>query len=390
MSMFFETVRMALANLIHNKMRTFLTILGVIIGIASIISLMTLAQGATDMIADNLVNAGANKLTVQIMGDGTKTGLTSKDLNKFKDIENVDYITASVSSRLPLTYEGSSYDRITVRGVDGNYYRNATDVLTEGRGIYQLDCDNMTNVCVISSSLVDKMFNGMSPIGYEIQIKGISFTVVGVLDSTNSSVGMDDLVVIPQTTATSVLDFGAVKAFDVFLKDTSISTDTKAEIEDKLFVMFNENKDSYSVFDMQIIMDMFETVMQTMNGLLTGIAAISLLVGGIGIMNMMLVSVSERTSEIGLRKALGAKPSVILLQFILEAVFIAVAGGIIGVLLGVSISSILGSVLSVSPSVTAGIIMLAVGFSAVVGLVFGIIPAKRAAKLNPIDALRSN
>ncbi|MEG2002552.1 MAG: ABC transporter permease [Clostridia bacterium] len=389
--MFFETIRMAFSNLVHNKMRTFLTVLGVIIGIASIISLMTLAQGATDMVAGNLVNAGANKLSTQVMGDGSKLGLSENDLLKIKEIDNVDYITANVSSRIPITFNGASYDRMTVKGIDGNFFRNASDdVLTEGRLIYEVDCQNMTKVCVLTSSLSQKLFGKMSPIGYSIQIKGISFVVVGVLDSTNSSVGMEDAVMIPQTTATNTLGFGAVKAFDVYLKDTAISGTTKAQIEDKLYTIFNENEDAYSVFDMQVIMDMFQTVMSTMNGLLTGIAAISLLVGGIGIMNMMLVSVSERTNEIGLRKALGAKPSIILLQFILEAVIIALAGGLIGVALGLAISSILGIALNVTPSVTFGIVALAVGFSAMVGLVFGIVPARRAAKLNPIDALRSN
>ncbi|MEG1520249.1 MAG: ABC transporter permease, partial [Clostridia bacterium] len=375
--MFFETIRMAFSNLVHNKMRTFLTVLGVIIGIASIISLMTLAQGATDMVAGNLVNAGANKLSTQVMGDGSKLGLSENDLLKIKEIDNVDYITANVSSRIPITFNGASYDRMTVKGIDGNFFRNASDdVLTEGRLIYEVDCQNMTKVCVLTSSLSQKLFGKMSPIGYSIQIKGISFVVVGVLDSTNSSVGMEDAVMIPQTTATNTLGFGAVKAFDVYLKDTAISGTTKTQIEDKLYTIFNENEDAYSVFDMQVIMDMFQTVMSTMNGLLTGIAAISLLVGGIGIMNMMLVSVSERTNEIGLRKALGAKPSIILLQFILEAVIIALAGGLIGVALGLAISSILGLALNVTPSVTFGIVALAVGFSAMVGLVFGIIPAR--------------
>ncbi|MEG2117565.1 MAG: ABC transporter permease, partial [Clostridia bacterium] len=162
---------------------------------------------------------------------------------------------------------------MTVKGIDGNFFRNASDdVLTEGRLIYEVDCQNMTKVCVLTSSLSQKLFGKMSPIGYSIQIKGISFVVVGVLDSTNSSVGMEDAVMIPQTTATNTLGFGAVKAFDVYLKDTAISGTTKAQIEDKLYTIFNENEDAYSVFDMQVIMDMFQTVMSTMNGLLTGIA----------------------------------------------------------------------------------------------------------------------
>ena len=390
MSMFFENIRMALASLLHNKMRTFLTVLGVIIGIMSIISLMTLVQGATDMVGDQLVSAGANKLTVSTFGDQSKAGLTEKDLLAFEVIDNVDYVSANVSAKLTASTAEHSVNNVVVKGIDGNYFRGASDVLLEGRLIYPLDIENQTTVGVISSGLAEKLFGEMSPLGHTVKVNGISFTIVGVIDSMNPSVGFNDTVLMPRTTASNALNLGLIRTMDVFLLDTEISSETQSLVEDELFTIFNENKNAYSVFDMQVFMDMFGQIMGTMNQLLVGIAAISLLVGGIGIMNMMLVSVSERTNEIGLRKALGAKPHSILLQFVMESIFISMLGGIIGTILGIVGSFAAGAILNVTPTVTVGVVALAFGFSAMVGLVFGIVPARRASKLNPIDALRSN
>lgn len=387
--MFFETVKMSLSALRHNKMRTFLTVLGVIIGIASIIALMTMVQGATNMIRDQLVSAGGNKLSVYAYSSMQKQGLTSKDLQELSEIDNIDYISPYLQSKVTAVANEKDLDNTKLLGIDQNYYSLSKDALKEGRMIMKLDTDNITNVCLISSDMAETLFGKMTAVGNNLFVNGISFTIVGVLDSMNASVGFGNLICIPYTTASQTLNMGLVKNVDLYLVDTNQSTLTKTAVEDFLYLKYNEDDSFYSVIDMQIILDMFSTVMNTMSGLLTGIAAISLLVGGIGIMNMMLVSVSERTSEIGLRKALGAKPLIILLQFILEAVFISLLGGVLGLGFGIGISSILGAALNVTPAITGDIIALAVGFSAAIGLIFGIIPARRASKLNPIDALRS-
>lgn len=387
--MFFEAIKMAFSSLIHNKMRTFLTVLGVVIGITAIISLMTLVQGATDATKSQLVSAGANKLSVNVVPTSIKSGLNDRDIETLERIDNVEYITGSSSRGYSVTVNDRSEDAIVISTDENTFFGN-DDVLTSGRYLLPLDINNETNVCVIASHLSQKLFGKMSPIGYTLKISGIDFIIVGELDSSNSNIGESDNIFLPKSTAKAVLNFNDYTRVSVSLIDTTISQQTQKAIEDELYKIYNENDNFYSVLDMQALLDMFGSIMGTMSGLLTGIAAISLLVGGVGIMNMMLTSVAERTNEIGLRKALGAKPTSIMMQFLLEAVFISLFGGLIGVAFGVGLAQILGIAFKITPTITIGILSLAFGFSAAVGLLFGILPARRAANLNPIDALRSN
>ncbi len=390
MSIFLETIKMAVSNLWQNKLRTFLTVLGVVIGISSIIAMMTFIQGATNDVTGQLEGIGANKLTVSVRGTPTKIGVTDKNIEEIKSLNNIEYVSVKVSSGMNVVGDYASEKAVAINGIDQYAYNTSPEILSQGRSIYKLDIDNMTNVCNITPDLENELFGNKSAIGETVVIKGVPFTVVGVLNNDDPNVFGAKYINIPYTTAREILGFGNIANFDVFVENIDLSEDTQEDIENYLYNAFSENENAYSVFNTKMILEMFNDVMGIMNGILVGIASISLLVGGIGIMNMMLVSVSERTNEIGLRKSLGAKPKVILLQFVIESIIISIIGGIIGLMLGLGISYLLGAILDIVPAVTVGIITLAIGFSALIGLIFGYVPAKRAAKLNPIDALRSN
>ena len=275
-------------------------------------------------------------------------------------------------------------------GVNNYYFQLvANDVIKAGRAITDDDIDNATHVVVLGHTLWKRLYGNYNPIGETIKIYNMDFVIVGIM---SELVGLDTAgnhsLIVPYTTAMRDLQIGLVKTFDAVVSASEDMDIVVSQIDDRCAEIMGSTS-GYSVVNQQEVMDIVVTITDLVLGMLAGIAAIALLVGGIGIMNMMLVSVSERTVEIGLRKALGAKPSVIMVQFLVEAVIISMFGGVLGVAFGAAIAYVASILIGYAFAFQATTVLLAVGFSVTVGLIFGILPARKAAKLNPIDALRA-
>ncbi len=397
--MFKDIIKMSFKNLLMNKMRTFLTTLGIIIGITSIIALITIGQGVTSSVIDQLSGLGGNRVTVEITNTQVKKGFTDAEMESFLEIDGIDGVSPTVKKNLVYTlvpgetnsnrnYVYTSATR--VMGVNNYYFELvANDTIKAGRSITDADIDNATHVCVLGYGIWKNLYGNYNPIGETIKIYNMDFIIVGIM---NELVGLDTVgnysLMVPYTTATRDLEMGLVKTFDAVVNDDSDMSIVVSQMDDRCSEIIGSTE-GYSVFNQQEVMDIVVTITDLILGMLGGIAAIALLVGGIGIMNMMLVSVTERTMEIGLRKALGAKPSTILVQFLVEAVIISMLGGILGVAFGAIIAYVASILIGYIFTFQATTVLLAVGFSVTVGLVFGILPARKAARLNPIDALRA-
>lgn len=389
--MLLESIKMSWDNIINNKLRSFLTMLGIVIGVASIIALITIVQGATNSINEQIHQLGANKIIVNAMGTPIKQGLTQEEIDQISNLDNVSGISPTISSVTGIQYNKTVMEDITISGKNQVYFNADSSLLYSGRAINVLDIQSKSQVALIGTNIVEKLFYGVNPVGKELVILGTKYKIIGTL-AASSEFGMEsnnDTVIIPYTTALRSLGVKNVVSFDVFLTDVNLADETVTDIKGILNPAFNYKDNSYSVFNMGDMIESFQTIMSMMSMLLGGIAAISLVVGGIGIMNMMLVSVTERTTEIGLRKALGATPNSIQLQFIIESIFLSIFGGIIGLLFGALIAYVASTMIGISFSISLSTISLAVGFSAAVGIIFGFAPARKASKLNPIDALRS-
>lgn len=389
--MLIESIKMSWENIIHNKLRSFLTMLGIVIGVASIIALITIVQGATNSISEQVSSLGVNKIMVTAMGTPLKSGLTDEDIKSIAAVENIDGISPTISGKTNVVYNKDVMEEVTVQGKNEVYFQTDTSLLQSGRAINILDINSKNQVVVIGSDIVKDLFYGMDPVGEKLIINGTTYSIIGTL-TTSNSFGMssnNNSVIIPYTTALRNLGVKSINSLDVYLADTGLADETVADIKGLLSTTFNYKEDAYTVFNMGDMISSFQTMMSMMSLLLAGIAAISLVVGGIGIMNMMLVSITERTTEIGLRKALGATPNRIQLQFIIESIFLSLMGGLIGLFLGGFIAYAATALIGIGFSISLSTISLAVGFSAAVGIVFGYMPARKASRLNPIDALRS-
>ena len=387
---------MSIANIAGNRMRSFLTILGVIIGVMAIIALITIVSGATAEVTEQFEALGTNKLTVSANGTRLKPGLSDNDLREIEAIEHVAGVAPSVKSTVSAKRGNEWAEKVSLEGRNDTYFRETKDVIARGRGLNRLDMESLTRVCVINEEMAESLFFGVDPLGEEVIVGGHTFTVVGILSSDSDMDVMAQMmglggekVVIPYTTAMRILHSSYITSLDVYVADTDYTDQVIDDLEDTLYAAFNYHDDTYSVINMESLLDTMNTMMSLMTGLLAGIASIALLVGGIGIMNMMLVSVTERTTEIGLRKALGAEPGQIQLQFLIESFILSMLGGVIGMVLGVLVSFIFAVAADITFRISWSAIALGVGFSATVGIVFGWTPARKASLLNPIDALRS-
>lgn len=386
-----ESIKMSWENIIHNKLRSFLTMLGIVIGVASIIALITIVQGATNSISDQIDSLGVNKISITAVGTTLKQGLSSQDIDAIADVDNIDGISPTISGVTSVVSDGKVMEDIAVQGKNEVYFNKDTSLLESGRPINLLDIDSMNQVAIIGKDIVKELFYGVNPVGNKIMVNGTTYTVIGTLAESNGF-GLNsnnNVVIIPYTTALRSLGVKNVSSLDVYLKDTNTADDTVIDIKGVLNRAFNQDEDAYGVFNMGDMIDSFQQMMSMMSLLLAGIAAISLVVGGIGIMNMMLVSITERTAEIGLRKALGATPARIQLQFILESIFLSFIGGIIGVVIGCILAYVAAILIGIHFTLSAATVFLAIGFSSMVGIVFGYMPASKASRLNPIDALKS-
>lgn len=389
--MLFESIKMSWENIINNKLRSFLTMLGIVIGVASIIALITIVQGATNSISGKINELGVNKITINAIGTPLKKGLSQDDMKNISKLDNVNGISPTISGIAGIVYNKNIMEDIIIQGKNEVYFKTDLSLLKSGRALNILDLESKNQVAVIGSNIVKELYYGIDPLGKELIINGTAYTIVGTLTSSNAfSMGSNnDTVIIPYTTALRSLGVKNISTLDVYLEDTKLADNTVTNIKAVLNPAFNYKEDAYTIFNMGDMIESFQSMMSMMSLLLTGIAAISLIVGGIGIMNMMLVSISERTTEIGLRKALGATPNRIQLQFIIEAIFLSIIGGFIGLIVGGIIAYVAAILIGIGFKISLTTISLAVGFSAAVGIIFGYMPARKASRLNPIDALRS-
>lgn len=389
--MLWESVRMSWENIIANKLRSFLTMLGIVIGVASIIALITIVQGATNSISNQVAALGANKITVNAPGTPLKQGLTEGDMHIISQVPNIQGLSPTVASKTNIVAKDRLKENVTVQGKNEVYFQAGTSLLQSGRAINILDVRSRNQVAILGQDIVTELFYGMDPVGQNLIIHGTTYRIIGTLAPSSgfSIASANETVVIPYTTALRNLGVKNIAALDVFVEDTKLADETVIAIKGVLNAAFNYKENAYSVFNMGDVIASFQNMMAMMSLLLAGIAAISLVVGGIGIMNMMLVSITERTTEIGLRKALGATPNRIQAQFLIESIFLSLIGGLIGLILGSLIAYIASVLIGVGYSLQGSTLMLSVGFSALIGIIFGYMPARRASRLNPIDALRS-
>lgn len=392
-TMFIESVRMSVSNICHNRMRSFLTILGIMIGVTAVIALITTISAVSATISDSFTSMGAGTMTLSAPGSDLKAGLSADDLETLTALEHVEGVSPTVTLNVTAAQSNAYESSVSVGGRNAYYFTANDGLIARGRAITLLDVNQSSRVCLISSDLVETFFYGADPIGETLYLSGRSFTVIGILtDDGDSSIsgmmsGSSD-VLIPYTTALKMNGESLVTNLTIYIDSAESSSLVETELEPVLDALFSYEDDTYTITTMDAIEDTMSSMLSMMSMLLGGIASIALLVGGIGIMNMMLTSVTERTVEIGLKKAIGAEPGQIQLQFLIESFLLSMAGGMIGVLLGIALSAILCSVMGTAFSLSYSAIALGVGFSAAVGIIFGWSPARKASKLSPIDALR--
>lgn len=400
--MYKESFLMAWASLIANKMRSILTMLGIIIGVAAVIALVSIGNGVKQDIQNSISSLGSNLLMV--MPGAPRTPGVRPSQGSMKSLKVSDYQAISkldgVKAASP--YTANSYVTIyqsknwttTVSGVSSNFQDGNNWTMAEGRFISSKNVENRERVAVVGQTVVKNLFAGEDPVGKEIRVKNIPFRVIGVLNSKgNGTMGndQDDVIFIPYTTAMERVEgVDYLRMVYVVASDDNGIDRLQSDIENLLRVRHSikdTNLDDFNIQNMKSIMETMEQTTGTLTLFLGAVAAISLVVGGIGIMNIMLVSVTERTREIGIRKALGATYFVIVTQFLIEAVVISLMGGLIGIALGIGASKLIGLASGMSTVISVPTIVLSFAFSMAIGLVFGIYPARKAAKLNPIDAL---
>ena len=392
-----QSIKMALQNIKANKMRSFLTMLGIVIGVAAVIALMTIVQMVSENVMGQMSGLGAGTLTIATAPSPMKEGLSEKDIKILDEIDGVDGISPTLSFTSTSVYDGEVYDKTDIQGKTDLYFKHNADIMGGGRSLNAMDMSGEVYVCIVDPQYVKKVLLGKKVIGNKILIGGSEYTIVGVrkIDESISSYmsdtsAHDGTVIIPYKNAQSMSGKGFVDSAEVYIEEGHNAADVEKALRQGLKNIYNGNEDFFYIINMESLMVMMESVQGMMGTLLGGIASISLVVGGIGIMNMMLTTVTERTKEIGLRKALGAEPYRIQAQFLIESVVLSVCGGIIGIILGLLIALVAAKLLKTDFSLSMTAILLGFGFSGGVGIIFGWMPAKRASELNPIDALRAD
>lgn len=386
-----QSFRLALKSLASSKMRSFLTMLGIIIGVGSVIILVSLMQGMTSYISDSFSDLGTDQISVSVTNTDTrKIGVD----DMYEILENYPdtfrNMSPTVSVRATVKNGSESITSSTVSGVGEGYLSLAALELSSGRFIQYSDVVSRQKVCVIGTYVAQELFAGQNPVGQVVKLNGEPYTVVGLLQEKADSEerSSDDCVYLPYSTATKLSRSADISSYTFVVADIDSMDSAKEFLKDQLYNVF-KNEDLYTVTSLSEMLEMVESMTGMMTLVLVGIAAISLLVAGIGIMNIQLVSVTERTREIGIRKSLGAKRGVILQQFIIEAGVQSSLGGVIGIVFGCVVTSIIGGLIGLDASPSLSAILISFFVSADIGIIFGYMPARRAARLNPIDALRS-
>ena len=393
---FLETFTLALKNIWGSKLRTFLTMLGIIIGVCAVIVIVGLGNGMANYMEESFASMGTNSLTVMVMGRGSSRSVSEEQMYEIV-AENpalLDQIspTVSMSGSVKIGTETTSS---SVTGVSEDYFSMKGYEVSQGRGIQFLDIEDRKNICIVGNYVSKTYFDG-NAVGETLKIGGNQYRIVGVMAQEAEEMeegGTDDCVYVPYSTAARQSFTGTISSYTITVKDEEQAAAAKELIEEELYEVFGDSN-AYTVTSMAELLDTMTSMIGLVIGILAVIAGISLVVGGIGIMNIMLVSVTERTREIGIRKALGAKEGVILRQFVMEAATTSALGGVAGILLGYGLSEVATQVITVvmeeAIHVTPSVVSVAVAFgvSAGIGILFGYLPARRAARLDPIEALR--
>ena len=393
-----EIFQLAVQNILSSKLRTFLTMLGIIIGVCAVIVIVGLGNGMQGYIEDSFADMGTDSLTVSIMGRGSSRSVSEEEMYQLvaDNSDTFSRISPTVAMTGSVKIGSSTLSATAVTGVSEDYFSMKGYEIAQGRGLQYTDMTGRKKVCVVGQYL-NQYYYGGAAVGQTLKVGGTTFTIVGVMAMKGTGLeegGTDDCVFVPYSTAARLSFTGTVNSYTLTVLDTDRIDEAKTTLENALYAIF-EDDDAYTVGSMSEMVDEMNSMVNMIICILAGIAAISLVVGGIGIMNIMLVSVTERTREIGIRKALGARESAIMRQFVIEAATTSALGGVLGIILGFGLSAVATTVIAsvmpdtpitVSPSVAA--VLIAFGVSAGIGIAFGYLPAKKAAVLNPIDALR--
>lgn len=413
-----ENIRLSFQGIWSHKMRSFLTMLGIIIGIASIISIVSTIKGTNERIKKNLIGSGTNTVQIQLyQGDyqyemlynGLPDGIPVRDettMEKIKSVKNVEdaaFYTSRSDYNNSVYYGNNGISGSQVFGVDNSYFTTNGLVLKSGRTFVDSDFTDFHAAAIIDADTADSLFDGENPIGKTIEISSIPFTVVGVVDEdskfepvinsideyyTYYSDSSASRIFVPSSMWPALYSFDEPQNVAIRVSNTEAMTDAGKAVAEIMNTNVTNSEIKYQAQDLLKQAQDLQDLSSSTNSQLIWIASISLLVGGIGVMNIMLVSVTERTREIGLKKAIGAKKSRILWQFLTEAAVLTSLGGIVGVGAGIGLAAIISRVTSAPVAISVPSIIIAVVFSMVIGIIFGLLPSFKAANLNPIDALR--
>lgn len=385
---FLQAVKMAMNSLLSSKLRSFLTMLGIIIGIFSVIILIGLGDGTKKQVQSQIESLGTNLITVNITGNRNRN-ISTQEIEQLKTKPGIKDIAPSITGNVTVK-AGVKNTTCSVEATIPSYEEIRNIHAQSGRFIVDTDLQYRYHTAIVGVDVIDSLFSSRDVIGEKISVNGVEFIISGVLEQKGMSLAgtSDNRIIIPLTTAQRLLKNKDIRTFYIEATDSTQVEDAMANLQLFLLRKFNNDSKAFKVVNQSDLLLTAAQTSQTMTLMLGGIAGISLIVGGIGIMNIMLVSVSERTREIGIRKAVGAKRKDILIQFLIEAVVLSGIGGIIGVLLGVIGAGVLLRMAQLAMYVSPYVVLLAFAFSATVGVVFGIYPANKASKLRPIDALR--
>ena len=402
--LFYESVCIALKALLANKMRSILTMLGIIIGVGAVIAMVSIGMGVRRNVQTSIASLGSNMLIVSpgsSNSGGVRSAAGSNITLKYDDaqaiktkIKNIDYVSPTVNGSYQIVNGNQNWNS-SVYGVTPEYMSIRSLTVSAGSFITQNDLNSRNRVAVIGTTVATNLFGTTNPVGKNIRVNNAPYKIVGVLESKGqSSMGQDqdDVVIIPLTTAQErLLGITYIKSINIQVTDQTKMDQVQSEVETLLRQRHHIVGDKEDDFTVRNLTSLMQTMTQTttmITILLGSIAGISLIVGGIGIMNIMMVSVTERTREIGIRKALGARFRNIMMQFLIESVVIGVIGGILGIIFGCSVSVLIAKFGGFNTVITAAPVLLSFSFSVGIGLFFGIYPARKAARLDPIEALR--
>jgi len=388
-----QAFKMAIKSITSSKLRTFLTMLGIIIGVCAVIVLVSVVQGSTGSITESIESLGANSINVTFTGMNRTKSVSYEEMQEFmnENSEYISYIVPNMSrNNVAIKYQSNNIYS-TVTGSTKDYIEVNNRDIEQGRFINDMDNERRRRVAVIGSYNAKELFGFESPIDKQIKLNNEIYTVVGVLEAVSDSEesSNDDMILIPYTSGRTLFMTNKIRSYVVWASTSENVEEATRRTKNFLYSKFHD-EDEYMVISIASMMDAIGDITGMMALLTAGIAGISLVVGGIGIMNIMLVSVTERTREIGIRKAIGAKRSSIMAQFLIEAAVVSCMGGVVGIILAIICSVLLGNAMNINAFPNFWVMLGAFAFSAAIGVFFGWAPASKASKLNPIDALHAD